>query len=83
MRFVELDDALSAAGTHPGGVGLLFIDLDDFKNVNDALGHRVGDELLIATARRLLALVRPDDLVARSGATSSSCSCAAPTGRGI
>ena len=63
----ELDEALTAAGTHPGGVGLLFIDLDDFKNVNDALGHRVGDELLVATAGRLQALVRPDDLVARIG----------------
>ncbi len=45
----------------------LFLDLDDFKQVNDSLGHARGDKLLVAIAERLQALVRPTDLVARWG----------------
>jgi len=48
-------------------VTLLYLDLDDFKTVNDSLGHGVGDQLLASVARRLEAIVRPDDLVARIG----------------
>jgi diguanylate cyclase (GGDEF)-like protein/PAS domain S-box-containing protein len=51
---------------HPG-VAVYLLDLDNFKGINDEFGHDVGDDLLIAVARRLAAIVRPSDTVARLG----------------
>ena len=48
-------------------VGLLFLDLDRFKTVNDSLGHTVGDGLLVAISERLNAALRPEDTIARLG----------------
>lgn len=59
-----LDAAVSGARTT---VGVVFIDLDGFKAVNDTHGHSVGDEVLIEAARRLSSCVRDDDVVARWG----------------
>jgi diguanylate cyclase (GGDEF)-like protein/PAS domain S-box-containing protein len=61
-RFSQL---IVQARRHESALGLLFIDLDDFKMVNDTLGHAGGDELLKEVAGRLLAAVRPGDTVAR------------------
>ena len=55
------------AQRHGGGLALLFIDLDHFKNINDSLGHHVGDQILSETAKRLTASTRATDTVARHG----------------
>ena len=59
--------AIEAARKANRSVGLLCLDLDDFKLVNDSLGHPVGDELLVSIARRLEELKRHGDLLARTG----------------
>lgn len=57
----------SLAGNGDTVLALLFIDLDRFKIINDTLGHRYGDELLVEIGARLRARLRPDDIVARQG----------------
>ncbi len=58
-------DAIEAAQRHGETLALLFVDLDRFKNINDSLGHQVGDRLLFEIAGRLRDCVRGSDLVAR------------------
>lgn len=53
--------------TDRGSLAVIYVDLDDFKPVNDRYGHEIGDRVLDAVARRLEAVVRPGDLVARLG----------------
>ncbi len=59
--------ALSRALRDGPGVALMFLDLDDFKTVNDSLGHAAGDDMLREVGRRIQAHVRPNDTVARFG----------------
>ena len=63
------NDRLADALRGPCGtaVDVLLLDLDDFKEVNDILGHHAGDQMLIEVGRRLRECVRPNDVVARLG----------------
>jgi diguanylate cyclase (GGDEF)-like protein len=61
------EDALARAALEHEVLGLAFVDLDGFKQINDTLGHDIGDELLVEVARRLKRAVRSCDLVSRVG----------------
>lgn len=63
----HLAQALAQAGRNRSHLAVMLIDLDNFKAINDTLGHAVGDRLLSEVARRLLQCVRQSDLVARLG----------------
>jgi diguanylate cyclase (GGDEF)-like protein len=68
LMFMErLKQALNKARRHSNQLALFFIDLDQFKQVNDSLGHSVGDQLLQMVAQRLKQNVREEDTVARLG----------------
>ena len=63
----RLIQAMGMAERHHNKVAVLFVDLDDFKAVNDSLGHAIGDALLQSVAKRLLQALRHTDTVCRQG----------------
>ena len=63
----RIDRALARSGRDHREISLLFCDLDGFKHVNDTAGHKAGDAVLVETARRLQAVLREGDTVARVG----------------
>jgi diguanylate cyclase (GGDEF)-like protein/PAS domain S-box-containing protein len=66
-RFLDQLGEAALDRESPPQIGVLFLDLDDFKVINDSLGHSAGDLLLVAIAQRLKAFVRPGDTLARLG----------------
>ncbi len=63
----HLHQALARAGRRSSLAAVIFLDLDDFKPINDTLGHRAGDEILVRIAERLRSAVRPSDTLGRWG----------------
>ena len=75
----RLSQALLALERHPGRIALLLIDLDDFKAINDAVGHEAGDKVLVEVARRLRTLCGGPTRSPASAAMSSWCSAPSAT----
>jgi diguanylate cyclase (GGDEF)-like protein len=67
MLIQELEQAIEQYHRQSGALAILFIDLDDFKLVNDTLGHAAGDKLLCQAAERLNSATRDADIIARQG----------------
>jgi diguanylate cyclase (GGDEF)-like protein len=67
QRLLARHEALLRAGTGHGGVGLIVLDVDHFKKINDTHGHKAGDAVLVELVKRLQALVRQHDAVVRWG----------------
>ncbi len=67
LLYDRMAQALRSTGRYGGSIALLFVDLDDFKMINDAFGHEAGDAILVDVAHRLRAEVRPSDTAARLG----------------
>ncbi len=63
----RLEHAFALAARDENTLGVLFVDLDDFKEVNDTLGHAVGDQLLVAVAQRIQKAIGPANTAARMG----------------
>jgi diguanylate cyclase (GGDEF)-like protein len=68
-----LDHGLIQAQRHGWGLAVLFIDLDEFKGINDIYGHDMGDQVLLMVANRLRSSVRDEDLVSRWGGDEFVC----------
>lgn len=67
-KFLDrLEQSISRAKRRDSGVAVIFMDLDNFKIINDSLGHQTGDELLIQIAGRLQGLIREEDTISRLG----------------
>ena len=69
----RLEHAFALAGRHGWALAVMFVDLDDFKAINDSYGHDVGDDVLRIVARRLKATSRADDTVSRRGGDEFLC----------
>ncbi len=67
LALLRINELISRSEQSPQRFALFFIDLDNFKSVNDSLGHALGDELLVSTGARLQATLRDTDTVARLG----------------
>jgi diguanylate cyclase (GGDEF)-like protein len=78
----RLNQAMARRTRHHQPIALLFCDLDNFKDVNDTLGHAAGDELLRTTARQLTSSVRSSDTVARVGGDEFAVILETPPGTG-
>lgn len=68
-----LESGLIQAKRHGRGVAVLFIDLDDFKSINDSYGHDMGDKVLLMVAERLTSSIREQDMVSRWGGDEFVC----------
>jgi diguanylate cyclase len=68
-----LDQALLQAERHGWRLAVLFIDLDDFKRINDSYGHDLGDQVLLVVASRLKSFLRDQDIVGRWGGDEFVC----------
>lgn len=67
LALYQLEQRLSSANRHQQTLALIYVDLDDFKRINDSLGHATGDKLLIEASARLRSAVRKEDTVGRLG----------------
>jgi len=67
LFYERLTRAIAVAKRHDKLIAVLFLDLDNFKNINDSFGHSVGDELLIEVSKRLNSTIREEDTLARNG----------------
>lgn len=63
----RLDQNIATSKRNDKKFALMFIDLDQFKNINDSLGHHIGDEVLIETSKRLSSVIREEDTLSRLG----------------
>ena len=63
----HLENSIKVAEHNKTEIAILFIDLDNFKQINDTLGHQIGDEVLVITAKRLQGMLRQNDIVCRLG----------------